>query len=376
VNTQSLASGHAGQALLAVEQAAAGAATWAAASTAIRAMAAQPLENGTHAAGLYHGLPAASLVLHAAAQANLRYRAAVASLDHHLIALAHRRLDAAEERLRRGEAVAFGQHDLFYGVTGLTALLLMRAPGQDVTARALTYLVCLTWPRIVDGGPALPGWWVAHDPDPLFSTPGGHLNLGMAHGAAGILAVLAIAARSGLQVPGLNDAIHRLSVELVGWRQERSGLAWWPQWLTMGELQARRTDRVGPSRPSWCYGAPGICRALQLAALVLGDDALRRRAEADLLTNLSACQLAQLTDPGLCHGLAGAYITAVRAADDAATSSIADRLPAIAQQLLRPTALPCSDALLDGATGDGLARLTAATGTPPKSGWDRCLLTF
>jgi hypothetical protein len=375
---QSLAGGAAGQALLHLERALTGTGTWDTAHTRIRQLATAPLDGGEHT-GLYYGTPAFAFVLHCAAAADPRYRRAAASLDPHLLRLARRRLIAATARLERGGTASFGEYDLFYGITGIAALLLQRLPDSDVLGDALRYLVRLTEPRTQDDR-LLPGWWVGHDPDPVLPTPGGHANLGMAHGAAGILALLALALRRGRVVDQHHLAVDRLTRWFDRWRHHDADLrTWWPQWLTRDDLAAGRIRQPRPGRPSWCYGTPGIARALQLAAIATGDPDRRSDAELVLAGCLTDRHLDLLTEPGLCHGIAGLYQTAIRASADATSPAIARRLPALTaavQRAAAPNQAPDGDnggGLLTGRTGLHLAAHTARHGTP-RTGWDACLL--
>jgi hypothetical protein len=373
---QSLAAGTAGAALLHLERALTGTGPWDTARACLREVTAGPVDGGEHS-GLYYGAPAVAFVLHSAAAADPRHRPAAASLDEHLLRLARRRLVTATTRLHHGGPASFGEYDLFYGLVGIAALLLHRTPEADVLGDVLRYLVRLTEPREQDGM-RLPGWWVAHDPDQILPTPGGHANFGMAHGAAGILATLALAMRRGRVVEHHAEGIDRLTRWFDRWRQHHADLgAWWPQWLTLDELATGRTSQTDPGRPSWCYGTPGIARALHLAAIATHDPVRRADAEEVLAGCLTDRHLRLLTEPGLCHGLAGLHQTAFRAAVDAHAPTIAQRLPAVAAALTRaaaPTLAPdVGGGLLTGRTGVHLAALTATHGTP-RTGWDTCLL--
>jgi lantibiotic biosynthesis protein len=198
---QSLATGRAGTALLHIERALTGSGDWASARAAIQQAVGGPIDAAEHA-GLYYGAPAIAFVLHAAgSDGRPCYRSSATALDGHVLRLAHQRLATAAGRMKRGETATFGEYDLFYGLTGIGALLLHRMPGSDVCTDVLRYLTRLTAPRHQDGL-ELPGWWVAHDPDPILPTPGGHANFGMAHGAAGLLALLALATCRGRVVDG------------------------------------------------------------------------------------------------------------------------------------------------------------------------------
>lgn len=372
---QSLATGTAGTALLHLERALIGIGSWSTARTHIQQTVRGPIDSGEHT-GLYYGLPALAFVLHHAAAADLRYRRAAASLDTHLVRLARRQLKAATTRIQHGKAATFGEYDLFHGLTGIALLLMQRMPDDPVLVDVLRHLVRLTEPRDLNGV-ELPGWWVDHDPDPLLPTPGGHANLGMAHGAAGILATLALALRHGHTVNHHTDAIDRLTDWFDRWRRhDPDHGTWWPQWLSHDELATGRSNQPAPGRPSWCYGAPGITRALHLAAIAANSPDRRADAEHLLAACLDDHHVQRLTEPGLCHGLAGLYQTAFRAAADTHNPAITQRLPALATALQRAANTVGSEAdggLLTGHTGLQLAALTARHGTP-RTRWDTCLL--
>ncbi|GAA3251185.1 lanthionine synthetase C family protein [Nonomuraea helvata] len=372
--SQSLTKPTAAAALLHIERALSGTGDWQSAHAHIRQAAAGPIDSAPHT-GLYYGAPAIAFVLHAANTGKPRYQAAARTLDKHVARLAQRRLATAAERMRRRVPAAFAEYDLFRGLTGLGALLLLRAPGSDLLGAVLSYLAALTKPRRVDGV-ELPGWWVDHDPDPLMPTPGGHVNLGLAHGAAGLLALLSLASLRGCTVPGQTDAIDTLGGWFDQWRQDSADGTWWPQWLTRDDLRTGHTAQPGPGRPSWCYGTAGIARAQQLAALATNDPVRRGIAEKAMAECLTGQHLQNITDAGLCHGMAGVYQTAYRASLDAATPAIGHRLPALAAALTQHAATDQDDAagLLTGAAGVGLALETARHTTPPRSGWDACLL--
>jgi len=327
---QSLARGAAGTALLHIERAWNGSGSWATARTHIQRATTGPVDAGDHA-GLYYGAPAVAFMLQTAAERHPRYRAASEALDEYVLRLARRRLAAAADRIERGEPAAFAEFDLFYGLTGIGALLLRRSPAHDVLAGILRYVVNLTKPQRHDGV-ELPGWWVSHDPDEILPTPGGHANFGMAHGAAGLLALLALATTHGCVVDGQHDAITILSAWFDQWRQDGADGAWWPQWITHEELRAGGPAQPGPGRPSWCYGIPGIARAQQLAAIATADPRRQQAAEDALAASLTETQLDRITDPGLCHGLAGVYQTAYRAARDARNPRHRPKTPGTGRQ--------------------------------------------
>ncbi|GAB4001269.1 hypothetical protein GCM10029992_36290 [Glycomyces albus] len=281
------------------------------------------------------------------------------------------RLARARERLRNQQPAWFGEYSQLSGLTGLGAYLLATEPGADLCGDVLSYLVDLTKPLRIDGA-LLPGWWAPHDPYLKVSKefPGGHANLGAAHGIAGPLACMAVASRSGITVPGQREAIERICRYYATWQSEHG---WWPQWLTRPELEQGRSTQAGPGRPTWCYGAPGIARSLQQAAIALDDPARQRAAEEALLRCLAdETQQAHLVEGGLCHGVAGLYRILQRAAEDAHNPRLAAALPGVLTRLLESP--PVRDGFLDGAAGKALVLHATGPAITDNSTWDTSLL--
>lgn len=373
---QSLARGTVATALLHVERAWTGIGTWSTAHAHIQAVTAGPVDAADHV-GLYYGAPAIAFLLRTAADRHPAYRRAAEALDEHVRQLTCRRLAAATTRIEHIEPASFAEYDLFHGLVGIGALLLCQrldGDGLDILTRILRYVVTMTIQPHQDDGISLPGWWVGHDPDETRPTPGGHLNFGIAHGGAGLLAFLALATQAGHVVEGQHDAMGVLMGWFDRWRQDGPDGSWWPQWITRGELLAGRPSQAGPGRPSWCYGLVGIGRALQLAALATGDLRRQEAVEDALAAGLTDAQLDRMTEAGVCHGLAGIYQTIYRAARDARTSAIARRLPALAARLTQQAGDADGDGLLTGHAGVALVLETAQQRTPPRTGWDACLL--
>lgn len=355
---QSLAVGAAGVALLHIERARAGLAPWQRAHDWLACAAHRSVNSGDDS-HLYYGAPALAFALHAAADRPGRYARALDTLDCHIAVTTRRRLDRAHARMDRGELPALAEFDAIRGLAGIGAHLLRRDPGGDLIRAVLVYLVRLT-DLVKDDGELLPGWWSGLTPSgrPSKDSPGGHANSGVAHGVGGPLALLSLAARSGVRVDGQAEAISRICAWFDRWRQDGDAGPWWPYWVTRAQLRDGRLRTSGPSRPSWCYGTAGLARAQQLAAT---------------------------TDFSLCHGYAGLVHIAGRATADALTPELTACLPLLLSAIVPDTDAdglveslrrsPAGDmGLLEGAAGIALALHTAEAETPPVSGWDSCLL--
>lgn len=376
--SQSLYSGAAGIALQHIENALTGTGGWDTVHRWASATILHPVIAAPDACGLYEGAPAVAFALQAAHRP--AYTAALGTLDGHIASLTRHRLKAAHERIDRGRLPALREFDLISGLTGVGVYLLCRNGSDGLLHEVLSYLVRLTDPLKPDGE-ILPGWWSSDGPDgrPSPNWPGGHGNFGLAHGIAGPLALLATAMRRGFDVPGHADAIDRICAHLDHWQSGTGSQTWWPEMISRAEWHNHVVRQVGPGRPSWCYGTPGLARAQQLAALATADTHRQQRAE-DALAGCIADerQLAQLSDASLCHGWAGLLQTTWRVAADAGSdTTLAARLPHVRTRLhehLRLHGPPDHDGLMTGRAGVHLTSLSAAVNVAPTSCWDACLL--
>jgi hypothetical protein len=303
----------------------------------------QAVAGGVSAGGnasLFHGAPALEYVLGRAGRTGPAVRDAV---DRVVAA----RLAAARRRQAAGALPHPAEFDLIRGLTGLGALLLTRGAPSPLLHAVLAYLVSLARPVRVDGR-EMPGWWSPVGPSHA-EMPGGHSDNGVAHGIAGPLAVLSLAARHDVQVPGGQDAIDVFARWL-----DTHGCCYW---TTRDQLSSREPPEPAPARPSWCYGRVGIARTQQLAGIALRDPARRRAAEDTAVRTLAdPALLGLITDASLCHGWAGLLTVARAMADDSNTpdrfapliENLTLRLAAGLDQLPKP-------GFLEGRTGAHLA---------------------
>ena len=345
----------------------------------IRAMMQRPV-TASPSASLFYGAPAVAFVLHTGAHP--AYAAVLAALDEHINDLTAMKLAAAWERMDRGELTRPAEYDLISGLTGLGVYHLVRhgSAGSGMTSAVLEYLVALSEP-VCRHGVSLPGWWSgtgpAGTPDPAW--PRGHLNLGMAHGGAGILALLSGAMRAGIQVEGHAKAVSELCATFDRNRQGSSACPWWPAMISLSDHSQGRASHERQPRPSWCYGTPGQARAQQLAGLALGDEERMRVAERALAGCVLDRQVTGLlTEASLCHGWAGVVQTLSRAASDALNPRPLQTAQREARRgmedHLARAGPPASCGLLEGTSGIQLAQndLPRTSGEPPA--WDACLL--
>jgi lantibiotic biosynthesis protein len=257
-------------------------------------------------------------------------------------------------------------YDLVSGLVGFGVFALERGPaGAALAARVLDHLERLARPRPVGRAwftppGLLPGWQRE-------VAPAGYWNLGLAHGAPGVIALLARYLAAGVEPararPLLDDAVaHLLAAgpphsegRFVGWISDRAD-------------DAPRAVR----RVAWCYGDLGVAVALAAAAATTGDQAWREAA-LDVARGAARCPGAQagVGDAGGCHGAAGAAHLFNRLHQHTGDAELATAARA---WLARAIAMPRPDdrTLLTGAPGVALVLAAACSEVEPS--WDRLLL--
>lgn len=334
--------------------------------------------------GVFGGLGGVAFAAWLLSRGGQRYRRLTAELDRHLVPEAIRRAHSLHE----AHGVSVGSFDVISGLAGTGAYLLCRgndpAAGDGLRA-VLGGLVALCGER--DG---LPHWHTPHDAmgaDSVMARqfPHGNLNFGLAHGIPGPLALMALALSADVAVTGQRDAVLRLAHRLA---ERRSDDQWGVNWPSAVALAGRGSPPTTPTRSAWCYGSPGIARALWLAGVSLDDAKLRELAvEAMVATYRRPLIQRAIDSPTFCHGVAGLLQITLRFARDTGERLFTEAAIELTEQLLdlhapeHPLGYYSLEpggnrvdqpGLLDGAPGVALTLLAAATDVPPA--WDRLFL--
>jgi hypothetical protein len=233
-------------------------------------------------------------------------------------------------------------------------------------------------------------------PESRAMNPNGDLNCGLAHGVPGPLALMSLALLQGVEVSGMRAAIGATADWLC---EHRLDDEWGPNWpysipaeCVLGSAEHETAVATGveiaASRSAWCYGAPGVARALWLAGEALGRDDLRTLATTAVRSALAKPHVERgIPSPTFCHGIAGFLQIALRFANDSPSYDLDDGAAELCEQLLtlydpsaplgyrsleRDGQLIDNPGLLDGAPGVALVLLAAATNVEPT--WDRLFL--
>lgn len=249
-------------------------------------------------------------------------------------------------------------HDLVSGLVGFGVYACERLPG--VTAWAALDRIVTRLGNLADEDGAGARWFTPArrlSPAPRRLSPAGHWDLGMAHGAAGVVAFLAHARAAGADGPTADDLVGLAAEWLVRQQLPPGSPSRYSPWLAPDQPPR-------PARSAWCYGDPGV--AVALLAAGRRDDAVEV-ARAAATRPVESCGV---VDAGICHGAAGLLHVFNRLHQETGDGVLAEAARRwFEHTLLLPVA---EDGFLEGRAGVGLALLAAATGIEPA--WDRVLL--
>jgi lantibiotic biosynthesis protein len=341
-------------------------------------------------AGMYSGLTGLAFAAWSLSRGGTRYRRLLTSIDTLLLP----RAAGQAQGLTRadGDGMSVSEFDVISGCAGVGAYLLSRR--DDPGAAAALEAVLRAIVAIARGARPRPRWWTpAHllfDEETAAMYPHGNLNCGLAHGIPGPLALLSLAFARGIRVTGIEEAAERLAVWLV---TNRADDAWGVNWpysvpLTREGRPDRRAKAYGPSRTAWCYGAPGVARALWLAGVAFDRPAWRELAlEAMQAVYRRPVAARYIDSPTFCHGVAGLLQITLRFAHDTRLPTFTEAAVDLTEWLLsafEPNSVlgyrnwepggtrVDHPGLLDGAPGVLLTLLAASSAVEPT--WDRMFL--
>jgi hypothetical protein len=355
------------------------------------AVAAEAAERSTYpSASLFAGLAGLAFAAWSLSRGGIRYQRLLATLDQALVG----QIAGQTDNLARAAtgSVAFGEFDAVSGLAGVGAYLLNR-PDNGAAAQALRAL--LRSLVVLAGDDAgLPRWWTpAHlmgNEETAALYPHGNLNCGLAHGIPGPLALMALALSTGMGVEGLEEAVDRVAEWLVAYQVKDGWGVNWPYAVSLtvdGLPEPPDAARAG-SRAAWCYGSPGVARALWLAGVARGRPEWRELAiEAMAVVYRRPFADRQIDSPTFCHGVAGLLQATLRFANETGLPMFADAAGDLIEWLLsayEPDSIlgyrnwepggtrVDQPGLLEGSAGVLLSLLAAATNIEPT--WDRAFL--
>jgi lantibiotic biosynthesis protein len=331
--------------------------------------------------GMFSGLSGLAFAVAFLSQQGMRYQRLLATLEATLLP----KVIALAQQVERRHGLPVRNFDLISGLSGMGAYLLCRQqqPEAEVALkRTLQVLVALSTTE----RQGIPAWFTPPHLLPSQTQhrhPAGNLNCGLAHGIPGPLALLALAWRAGVRVSGQEEAIEKIVRWLLVHRLDDT---WGINWPTTVPIASATTSAT--SRAAWCYGSPGIARALWLAGVALQKQEFCTQAiEAMAAVYRRPLAERRIASPTFCHGVAGLLQVTLRFEHDTGLSLFSEAAETLGEQLttlyeqtsllgyrcLEPGSKGVDrQGLLDGATGIGIVLLAFATDVEPA--WDRLFL--
>jgi lantibiotic biosynthesis protein len=346
--------------------------------------------------GLFSGLSGLAFAGWQLSRDGIRYQRFLLSLDDTISSEA----TALATHVRHSAYVSMNDFDVISGLSGIGAYLLSRHE-EAVTGAALAAVVDALI-SLVTRNEALPAW---HTPAHLLfddtarkNYPLGNLNCGLAHGIPGVLAFLSLVRLTDLSFEHLDEAIVTTATWLSTHRFDDEWGVNWPSAIPLrsSEVDGKtilaeadlKNSPGGPSRTAWCYGSPGIARALWLAGRALSRDDFKQLA-IDAMEAVFRRPIAvrMIDSPTFCHGVAGLLAVTIRFANETGSPLFRNECQKLTKQILstfHPDSLlgfrnleyggnqTDQPGFLDGASGVAIVLLSAAIGVEP--GWDRVFL--
>lgn len=300
-------------------------------------------------------------------------RRAAAWLSDEALTISHRH----RARRRTGDATApWDIYDAITGLSGIGRILLAAShaghtdaePGLHAALNTLT-TICTTHTG------NRPGWWLPSHTHPpgVQIHPSGAATTGMAHGIAGPLALLSAASTAGWEVPSQTEAIKTAAEWLLRWREP--GTWTWPPHVTGRALDQQEHQPTPGRRDAWCYGTPGISRALALAGRALHDETLTTAAGQAIRSVTQRPAYDWDTEgPTLCHGTSGILACTTAASRHEARDTLMPIVAALKHG--GGTHIESGPGFLTGKAGTALALAEYGNvPTPPTpSAWNAILL--
>ena len=163
----------------------------------------------------------------------------------------------------------------------------------------------------------------------------GYLNYGVSHGVAGPLCALSLAMMHGISHNQIEETIRDLIEELLKARFYVDNILYWPGRISFEQYIGQDIIEQVTNRMSWCYGSPGILRALYIAAEALGESSLKGHIvlEIEKIAELDT-DLYLLNTPIVCHGLAGMTLIMMRMYKDTQNDIFMEKQCQLADNLI------------------------------------------
>ncbi|HWO95423.1 MAG TPA: lanthionine synthetase C family protein [Bacillus sp. (in: firmicutes)] len=262
---------------------------------------------------LFNGLAGILAGTYSLSRGGTRYQGMTDVLANYYEQAMRSRLVHIREAWQTGH-ISMGDYDVIQGLSGMgrIAMLHKERPMMEQLWEETSQLLHLLCVGKEVNGFLVPSWHISSkyqfSVEDRINYPNGNFNLGLSHGIAGPLAFLSISYLNGMRTATIEKDIETLAEFICKWSIEYdhgiifAGKVSFEEW----KKDKLSTEINKGYRDSWCYGVPGIARALWLAGRALKRDKwirLGMKAYADI--EKRADRKGGFTSGTICHGVGG-----------------------------------------------------------------------
>lgn len=273
------------------------------------------LEQGclSNQASIFVGLAGVCFSLQKASKSGVRYKKMLDKLNVMLIEMIEKNhIYQLKDNFYKKQPSNPFLYDIIVGISGIAVYIFnnLQFPNFEKTGYKIASLLIQLTEKIHVNGNEVSGWYVSADQQLMKREkdeyPNGCFNMGFSHGISGVLAALSLAYEKGIQIENQKNTILKLATWIIQYRKTVGDRCFWPPYISFEEAAYGFEAPVVISRDAWCYGAPGISRALLLAAKAINCKFLKKTA-FEMFDNLlnQRTQKWNAYSPTFCHGLSG-----------------------------------------------------------------------
>lgn len=259
--------------------------------------------NGIVSSSLYSGAAGLALSLLHLANKDKKYSDLINSIDNYICYFIEETINQID-----AETLSPLNYDIIEGISGILVYLLIRddAKFNDIISDIIDKLVDL----FVNSQGFPPYYVKSQNQLSIIESeifPNGCLNLGVAHGLAGVGIMVAIACIKGFTNSKIKNFLKNI-IEIYDRLEISDGASQyrWKSAIDVDEYNnGSSLDNKEYFRDAWCYGSPGISLLYLYVGIFLKDQKLVEKSKNILIASLQ-CPVG-IQSSILCHGYAGLY---------------------------------------------------------------------
>ncbi|MCY8504112.1 lanthionine synthetase C family protein [Bacillus atrophaeus] len=296
--------------------------------------------NITYSLSLFNGLAGVLVALETCSRGGTRYTTIINQVL--TLILENYKHYLSEDLLKlKKEGVSASEYDVISGWTGVGRTLLhfdqISNKGDFSLKKALhdiaEYLLLVS---SIDTLSNKPNWVISNENLPLDTEKKaykkGYFNSGMAHGISGVLAFLSILKKENYKIKNLELGIKNIQNWLLEKLKTHKGIHYIPNVI---ENEVVRNETFFNHRDAWCYGTPGVSRAIFLSGIALNDQRVKVQALELFKTFFSRDEKdRKIISPTICHGYAGILMLTLRMYKDTNDRFLAEKKHDILNEML------------------------------------------